>query len=407
MALLSVGEAQRLVLENTQRLSAGLMQLSSMPLGLVLAEDIASDVDSPPFDKSMVDGYAVRSSDVVSQATMSVVDEILAGMVSTRTVRQGEAASIMTGAAIPQGADAVVMHEVTEYEPATRQVRIPGPVKARQNVMAQAAEMKQGELVLKAGTPLRPQEMGLLATLGRTSARIYRQPRIAVLSTGDEIVEPDKPLGPGQIRNSNASLLSALVTRAKGMSKYLGIARDHPDDLRQKTSEGLQADVLLITGGVSAGKVDLVPQVLAEAGVQAVFHKVAMKPGKPIFFGKQGTTLAFGLPGNPVSVLVGFELFVRPAIRKMLGGSEPFITVHQQARLMTDFQHKSDRPTYFPVSLKRAGHEWQAIPIDWKGSGDMRSICQSNGFAVFPSGEVRYSAGAMIEALMPELDSGS
>jgi len=407
MALLQVAEAQQLILLHSHCLPAETVPISSALLGRVLAEDIASDIDSPPFDKSMVDGYAVRSSDIDGITELSIVEEILAGTVSNHSIQPGEAASIMTGAAIPHGADAVVMHEVTTFDEQRKRVQIPGPVKPQQNIMARASEMKQGERVLTTGTLLRPQELGLLATVGRTSIVAYRTPRVAILSTGDEIIEPGQPLHSCQIRNSNASLLMALVTRAKAVPQYLGIAHDTLESLRPLIAAGLKSDVLLITGGVSAGKVDLVPDVLAETGVKPIFHKVALKPGKPLFFGTLKNTLVFGLPGNPVSGLVGFELFVRPALRKLMGRSETFISPTMKAKCRNEFHHKSDRPTYYPVRLHLAAEGWEALPVNWKGSGDLRSICASDGFAVLPPGEVRYSSGDFMDVLLPELDHWS
>lgn len=406
MALMQVVDAQALVLHNTQRLTTEMVTLSPTVLGRVLAEDILSDIDSPPFEKSMVDGFALRSEDVAGGIdTFRIVEEILAGQVAKHTVGLGEAASIMTGAPLPLGADAVVMHEHTKFN--THQMRLMHPVKARQNIMARASEMKLGETVLSAGTLLRPQELGLLATVGRTSVQTYRTPRVAILSTGDEIIEPGQILLSGQIRNSNASLLAALVTRSRGLPNYLGIADDTLESLRPLITTGLESDVLLITGGVSAGKVDLVPDVLAEAGVKAIFHKVALKPGKPLYFGTLGNTLVFGLPGNPVSGLVGFELFVRPALRKLMGRCEPFVSPTMKARCATDFSNKSDRPTYYPVQLRTTNEGWIVHPVNWKGSGDLRSICAADGFAVLPPGEVRYSAGDFMDVLVPELDHWS
>lgn len=400
MSLLSVNEAQNLVLKHTPTPTKVENVLLSNALNRVLAEDIASDGDSPPFDKSMVDGYAIRSSDIQSGITaFQVIDEVLAGRVSQCEVKAGQAISIMTGAPLPHGADAVVMHEQTTRDAAT--IHIALPVKAGQNILRRAAEMQQGEVVLKAGDLLRAASLGLLASVNRTHVSCFSPVQINLLTTGDEIVEPGETLPAGHIRNSNASLLQGLIQSTESKSHYLGIARDTHEQLVQYIKTGLQSNVLIITGGVSAGKVDLVPEVLGQLGVVPIFHKVALKPGKPFFFGKCGSTLVFGLPGNPVSSLVGFELFIRPALRKLSGLHAPYETPLLAVQLQSDFQHRSDRPTYHPVKLNTASKSWQAVPIAWKGSADLRSISQADTFAVFPPGEVRYAAGDWIEVLSP------
>lgn len=400
MSLLSVDEAQQLVLQHTPVPTAFIEIPLHAALGKVLAEEISCDGDSPPFDKSMVDGYAIRSSDIQAGITsFQVVDEVLAGSVSQHEVKTGQAISIMTGAPIPTSADAVVMHEQTTRNATT--VQIPIVVKPGQNILLRAAEMKQGEVVLRTGTFIRPATLGLLASVNRTQVSCFRPVQISLLTTGDEIVEPGEALPAGHIRNSNASLLQGLIHSAGAIPNYLGIARDNREHLLQYIKTGLQSDMLIITGGVSAGKVDLVPEVLHQLGVEPIFHKVALKPGKPLFFGECGRTLVFGLPGNPVSSLVGFELFIRPALRKLSGLSAPFLTSLLPAQLQCDFQHRSDRPTYHPVRLNTQVKPWQAAPVAWKGSADLRSISQADTFAVFPPGEVRYATGDWIDVLTP------
>jgi molybdopterin molybdotransferase len=303
--MLSVAEAQALVLRHAPLLSVETVRAGLTALGSILAEDVVSDFDSPPFAKSMVDGYAVRSADLPRSANLlRIAGEVLAGQTYKKIVGSGETVCIMTGAPIPAGSDAVVMLEKTTLTHDSGAVTIPGPVPAGQNILPRGAEMRSGDNVLTAGTRLRPQELGILATLGKTRLQVYRRPVMAVLSTGDEVIEPGEDLQPGQIRNSNAVMLQAQTARAGVPVQYLGIARDDVASLRPFLEQGLGHDVLLITGGVSAGKVDLVPNVLAELGVEAIFHKVSMKPGKPILFGRRGATLAFGLPGNPVSAYV-------------------------------------------------------------------------------------------------------
>lgn len=417
--MLSVAEAQQLVLSNARPITSVWDTGLPYQLNHVLAEDIVSDIDSPPFDKAMVDGFAIRSADVgTNPATLKVTQEILAGQFSTSAVLSGEAASIMTGAPLPPGADAVVMHEVTQRH--GEMVTIPGPVKPRQNIMAAGSEMKRGETVLRTGHLIQPVDIGILASVGKTQVKVLSRPHVAILSTGDELVEPHQQPGPGQIRNSNASLLHALVLQTWAIPRELGIARDTVAGLKSPIVKGLECDVLLITGGVSAGKVDLVPDVLQQLGVNPIFHKVALKPGKPLFFGiREGEapaelrgngsagaspsrrTLVFGLPGNPVSGLVNFHLFVMPALRKLMGRDEPYLPAVMHATLTEDFQHKSDRPTYFPVKLSLLEGHWQATPLKWKGSGDLRTLSQATTFAIFPIGEVRYAAGSSIEVLLP------
>jgi molybdopterin molybdotransferase len=399
--MLPVAEAQRLVFERVKPLPAGRLPLSHAALGLVLGEDVASDIDSPPFDKSMMDGYAVRAADLTDgTATLAVIEEVSAGKSPTRSVASGQAIRIMTGAPIPDGADVVVPVERSKDLDGNR-VLLEGKPAPGQHILPRGQEMTKGQTVLCAGCRLRPQELGVLAAVGRTSALLHPAPVVAVLPTGDEIVEPPQAPGPAQIRNSNGPMLLAQVRRAGGMPKPLGIARDRLEHLRPLVAEGLEADVLILSGGVSAGKLDLVPGVLAELGVEPVFHKIAMKPGKPLFFGTRGTTLVFGLPGNPVSSLVCFELFVRPAIERLLALPEP--GPHWvQAVLQADFPYRTDRPTYHPAHLWSEGTAWQARIVPWGGSPDLRGLTAATAFALLPAGDHVHRAGAALPVLKVE-----
>jgi molybdopterin molybdotransferase len=296
------------------------------------------------------------------------------------------------------------MHEKTTLSPDGQTVQIPPPVQPRQNIMAQGEEMKSGQVVLPADTTLRPQELGLLATVGKSTIQVFRRPIVALLSTGDEVVEPGAPLRHGQIRNSNAPMLAAQITRAGSQPHYLGIAPDSPTVLRSCIERGLQSDVLIITGGVSAGKVDLVPDILAELGVTAIFHKVAVKPGKPLLFGVKNHTLIFGLPGNPASCHIGFELFARPALRKLLGRPLPHLPRTTHAILATELPLKSDRQTYLPVQLRSTAQGELATPLPWRGSGDLFTICLAHAFAIFPPSQQTYPANSPIEILLSESD---
>ena len=420
--MLSIAEAQAKVLEQARPLPPLTVALDAAAVDLVLAEDVASDLDMPPYNKALMDGFAVQASDLADgQAVLPIVEEIMAGQTPKKTLARGQAARIMTGAPIPAGADAVVIVERSQNLDGQR-VRLEDRTKPGQNILPRAWEMRKGETILKAGTILRPQEFGLLASVGRTRALVYPTPTVATLSTGDEVVEPSLAPGPGQIRNSNGPMLLAQVARAGGKPQFLGTARDHLDHLRPLVSEGLKADILVLSGGVSAGQRDLVPEVLTELGVQAHFHKVAMKPGKPVFFGvlnrgkpeapartalasASGSppppTLVFGLPGNPVSSLICFELFVRPAMRRLQGHADPG-PILVQAILVEDFAYRSDRPTYHPAQLTCAKEGWRVRPVPWFGSADLRGLAAANAFVIFPAGDHRHLVGQTYPVLKVE-----
>jgi molybdopterin molybdotransferase len=393
--MIEVAEAQHAVLRHARPLPP---RPHPPALGQVLAEDVASDLDMPPFDKAMMDGYAVRADDLTAgPRVLEVVEEITAGRTPTKNVGLGQAARIMTGAPIPAGADAVVMVERSEAVNDTS-VRIPGPVDVGQHVQPRARDMRRGETVLSAGTLLRAQEIGLLAIVGRTSVLTHPAPRVAVLATGDELVEPSHTPGAGQIRNSNGPMLLAQVATAGGTPHYLGIGRDNVSHLWQLIGEGLTHDVMLLSGGVSAGKLDLVPDVLRELGVEAHFHKVRMKPGKPLFFGTRGDTLVFGLPGNPVSSFVCFELFVRPALWRLRGlPAEPpaFVSLP----LAADFPYATDRPTYHPARVEPAEIGEQVRPVPWSGSPDLRALTAANALLLLPPGDQHHRRGAAMAVL--------
>ncbi len=404
--MLSVAEAQRRILDQVRPLPPTIVSLSNPVLGAVLAEDVASDVDMPPFDKAMMDGYAVRSADCAGEsAELTVVEEVTAGRVPQIALGPGQATRIMTGAPVPAGADAVVMVERSRTLNGNR-VRIDGAAKLGQNILRRAQEMRQGEIVVRAGARLRPQEVGLLSLVGRTAAMAIPAPTVAILPTGDEIVEPNEKPGPGQIRNSNGPMLAIQTMRAGTLCRQLAIAHDSVEQLRPQVEEGLKSHVLVLSGGVSAGKLDLVPGVLAELGVRIDFHKVAMKPGKPMLFGVkdhgsgQPATLVFGLPGNPVSAMVCFELFVRPAIRGLRAQPPGPQMVH--ATLMEDFAYRTDRPTYHPAKLESSDQGWRVRVVPWFGSPDLRGLLMANAFAVLPVGDHAHRAGDVLPVLVTE-----
>jgi molybdopterin molybdotransferase len=400
----TVAEAQQLILSNCGPGPIERMALADA-LGQALAEDIVSDIDSPPYDKAMVDGYAIRSADVrQAGVVLQVVEEVTAGKVPTRKLEVGQATRIMTGAPLPSGADAVVMVEYTELESPDR-IRVDRvPREVGDNIMSQATAMARGATVLEAGHRLRAMDLGVLSEVGRTDVAVYSRPTVAILATGDELVDADQVPGPGCIRNSNGPMLAAQVRAAAGRPLPLGIARDNEASLRERIAMGLEADILVLSGGVSAGTLDLVPRVLEDLEVRQIFHKVQLKPGKPIWFGRriqQGCeTLVFGLPGNPVSSMVCFELFVRTAMRRMQG-VQPLPVFHQ-AELIGPFHHRGDRPTYHPAKLEFRGPLLTVEPTVWQGSSDLFGLAKANGLSYFPAGERHYAAGETVQVLWLE-----
>lgn len=407
--MLTVEEALDAVLNR-----AGPLPPTRLPLallaGCVLAEDVAADLDLPPFRKALVDGYAVRVADLARLGgRLALGMEIAAGSVPGRPLAGGEAALVMTGAPIPEGTDAVIMREQAILD-------VPGSVaflgseavRAGQNWMPRGREMRAGDLVLKGGDPLNPARLGLLASVGKSDALAIPRPRVAVVPTGDELVEPERIPGPGQIRNSNAIMLRALAETCRAEVEILPIAPDEPVALGASLARGLgSADVLLIAGGVSAGDRDLVPAALLTLGVEPVFHKVRLKPGKPLWFGVGPSgadggpgPLVFGLPGNPAGALVGALLFVRPALAALRG--LPLVASGRvEARLAAPFEHRGGRPTYHPARFL-SGPFPRVLPLEWAGSADLRTVAVADGFAIFPAGDRSYVEGETV-GFLPSL----
>jgi molybdopterin molybdotransferase len=408
--MLSVAQGLELVLARCTARAPKRVEVAEA-LGLTLAEDVTSDTDSPPHDKSIVDGYAVIANDLNGgHAELTVLEEITAGQVPSKALTPGYCTRIMTGAPIPQGADAVVMVERTEpidNRSQNSRVRINDQPKPGQNIMTRGASIQRGEIVLRAGHALRAAEIGLLSEVGRTDVHAIPPVHVAIISTGNELVDVVRRPSAGQIRNSNGPLLDALVRQTGAIPMELGIARDDRNELRRLIEQGLAADALVLSGGVSAGILDLVPAVVRDLGVEEVFHKVNLKPGKPLWFGvhtpkirDQEATLVFGVPGNPVSTFVCFELFVRPAIAKLMGRETSVALRQLPARLAADFAHRGDRPTYFPGVVRRQENELLADPVPWRGSGDLCGLTAANALILFAAGDRAWSAGEPIDVLL-------
>lgn len=405
---LEVDQALALVMERAESLPPIVMPIRDA-LGLVLAEDVISRVDSPPFDKAQMDGYAVVAADLAAgPVELEVLAELTAGDAPRQRVVPGAAMRIMTGAPLPDGADTVVALEHTESltTGGRRMVRVSGgPVSVGKHILRRAALLQRGETVFCSGRRLSAVDLGLLAELGAEEVRVCPRPRVAVLPTGSELVAMGEIAGPGQIHNSNGPMLFALVAQAGGKPWYLGIARDDPAELRTGMTRGLESDVLIVSGGVSTGDHDFVPRVLVELGVQQVFHGVRLKPGKPCWFGvaPQGErrTLVFGLPGNPVSCLVCFELFVRPALGSLAGNWNNQLS-RRELRLAEAFEHRGDRPTYYPARLRRESGDPRVQPLAWRGSADLRTLAEADALVLFPAGSRRYDADEVLTVLMLE-----
>jgi molybdopterin molybdotransferase len=368
-------------------------------MGQVLAQEVSADIDSPPFDKSLMDGFALRAGDLNNgRGTLRRTGELLAGQVPTTSIAAGETIQIMTGAPIPPGADAVIMIEKTKST--GDDITFDDPELAPgQNIMRQALEFARGERLLEPGHPIGPAEAGLLASVGAVSVDIFKPLTLAILSTGNEIVPPSQYPGPGEIRNSNALTLEAAARRINAIPFPLGIAADESDDLERKITQGLASDVLVLSGGVSAGKRDLVPKTLEKLGVRCIFHGVAFKPGKPLWFGTHERGIVFGLPGNPVSVLACFEVFVRTAIRQRQAAPQPR-PIPWSIPLAERFDYSTRRPTYHPARIEQTSNGPVVQPLSWKGSPDLRALANANGLLMIPAGDGPYEAGTRMGVLI-------
>jgi molybdopterin molybdotransferase len=361
--------------------------------GRVLAEDIAADRDTPAVSRAVRDGYAVRAADLPGE--LRVIGEVRAGARFAGEILPGEAVEIMTGAPIPAGADVVVMIEHTSR--ADQRVRIDRAVEPRQFINPQGCEAARDEIVLHRGTRLDFSGVAMLAAFGRSRVSVYRVPEVAIIPTGDEIVEVDATPAEFQIRNSNAWSLAAQVRRAGGVPRVLPVARDTVEHTRQIIAQGLESGLLLLSGGVSAGKYDVVEQVLGGLGAKFYFDRVLIQPGQPLVFGSVRGRFFFGLPGNPSSTMVTFEIFARAALELLSGQADTALAM-PFARLSRDFRHRTGLTRFLPARLSDDGAT--VTPVEWHGSSDVPALTRANAFLVADSDRPEYARGEWIRVLL-------
>src|SRR5262245_11026846 len=366
------------------------MPAESVPLASsmhrILREDVLADSDSPRFDKAIRDGFAVRYEDLETvPAVLQILGEARAGRAANEEVRRGACCEIMTGAPLPPGANAVVMVEHTERL-SSASVRINRSVREGEGLLRQASEIRAGERILSAGRRIQFTDIGTLASVGKAEVLVSRKPRVAIIATGDELVEVQQTPDASQIRNSNSYSLYVQVMEAGAEPSLLGIARDNHDDLRKKIGPGLDYDLLLVSGGVSMGKYDFVEEIFAEYGVIKLFDKIAMKPGKPTVFGYRGDTFVFGLPGNPVSTLVAFHMFVRPLILSLLKAEVTEARI-LQAQLEAPAKCDPARTAIVPAMVHLEKGCYRIRTAAWKGSSDLVGLSRANALIVIPRGE--------------------
>jgi molybdopterin molybdotransferase len=363
----------------------------------VLAQDLIADRNYPPFDRATRDGYAVRASESTAGATLACIGEIKAGDASTQPLEKGTCIQIMTGAPVPPEADAVVMIEYSSRD--KELVRFQHSAAKGQNIVAAGSETAKDQTLLHAGTRLGYAELSLAAQIGAIHLRCAKKPRVAILSTGDEIVPIDASPGPFQIRNSNSVSLAAQVRDAGGEPVILGNASDRIESLGDKIQQGLQEDILVLSGGVSMGKYDLVEDVLKSLGATFYFDAVAIRPGKPAVFAMCNEKPVFGLPGNPISTMVTFELFVVPAI-DLLSGAPARTLSFLKATLAEAMKEKPGMTHFLPARVQFDSGEAQVKPLAWQGSGDTVTMAKANCFLVVGADIQTLAAGENVNVLM-------
>jgi len=401
--MISLKEALKIVLNEVNKLEplprekVGL--LSSY--GRVLAEDVRVDFDVPPFDRSAMDGYAVISEDTLKASPenpliLKVTGDLPAGSEANFTLAKGKAIRIMTGAPMPSEGDAVVMLEDTRMLSNGSEVEIFTEVSPGENVSFKGEDVKKGEFILSRGRLIGAAEVGMLASLGRREVFVRKRPEVSIIVTGEELREPGQKLSEGKIYNSNSYALFCQALSCGALPRNLGIAGDEKKKILSKVKEGLKSDILVLSGGVSVGKYDLVKEALGDAGIKTLFWKVAVKPGKPTFFGVKERTLVFGLPGYPVSSMLNFENLIKPAIFFMLGRKD-WNRLTLKAHLKEDIKNKSKRENFIRVKMTKERGEWWATPVSSQKSGVLKSLIQADGLIIVPGEVEKVKAGKKVE----------
>lgn len=397
--VVTVEKALEIVLAHTPILPPELVLIDDA-LGRVLAQDVVADHDLPPFDRAAMDGYAIRAADASSApAVLDVVEEVRAGQMSSRTLAPGQAVQVMTGAPVPAGATAVVPVEKTRALDGGRRVEIQAVAAPGDHVARQGCEVRKGDVVLASGGTLDPASVGVLASVGCGRVAVGRRPSVAVLSTGDELVDVWDTPSRARIRNSNGYAVAAQARWAGADVRSLGVVPDQPERIAEAVREGFRSDVLVVSGGVSAGAYDLVEDVLARFDTGLLFTRVAVKPGAPLVFGTRGQHLVFGLPGNPVSAQVTFELFVRPSLLRMQG-ARVVTRPPLQVTLADALSNRSGRRAYAPARVRFEAGRLQAWPLTSQGSADLVAHARANAMVILEPDRTRAAAGEVVDALL-------
>ena len=387
--MITFEDAYQIVMDSAFQIGAEAVSFTDS-MNRILAGDVKSDIDMPPFNKSSVDGFACRREDLKND--LEIVDTIPAGKTPDKAIGNNQSSRIMTGAEIPAGADCVIMVEDSVVLPSGK-IRFTGTFQ-KENIARKGEDVKAGDVVLKAGRSIKPQDIAVMASVGHTSVTVSQMPDVAVISTGSELVEPSEKPGASQIRNSNAWQLMVQIDRAGGRGKYYGIAKDDEDEtlviVRKAISEN---NIVLVTGGVSMGDFDFVPAVMERTGIRLLFKSVAIQPGKPTTFGVHSHALVFGLPGNPVSSFIMFELLVRPLLMKMMGGQ--WSPVVFSLPMKKDFMRKiTDRMSCIPVSITGDG---MVLPVEFHGSAHISAVSAADGIIFMPIGIRTIEKGRIVD----------